>query len=213
MIKKTVTYVNPFTEQQVSEELYFHISKADMVEMEVEEHNAKYVKDGEELTGMRAHLQRIVDSEDGKAVLKEFKAILRRAYGKKVGDRFVKNPEIWAEFEGSEAYSELLFELLTNAEEAGRFFSSMMPGNLEQIAAEVAARAEAEEKTAPAQVQTAPAPVQGSTPDTNDWLVKRKPVIDAATSESPVVVTEADIQAMDTDVFRSGLADGRFKLS
>lgn len=184
MLKKTITYVNPFTDQQVTEDHYFHLSKADLVEMEVEEHSAKYTnKAGEELTGMQAHLQRIVDSEDAPAVLKEFKSILRRSYGKKDGDRFIKNPEIWAEFEGSEAYSELVFSLLTNSDELAKFIESVIPGNLEQIAKEVAARAEAEESGS-----------NGATPQTR-------------------TLTLAEAQQMDQQELQAGLNDGRYKLS
>jgi hypothetical protein len=50
MLKKRITFTNPFTDQEVTEEHYFHISKADLVEMEMEEHSARYMKDGEELT-------------------------------------------------------------------------------------------------------------------------------------------------------------------
>lgn len=189
MVKKTVTYMNPFTEQMVTEDHYFHISKADLVEMEVEEHGATYTKDGETLTGMRAHLQRIVDSEDGKAVLKEFKAILRRAYGKKVGDRFIKNSEVWSEFEGSEAYSELVFELLTHGDKLAEFVNKIVPGNLEEIAAEVAARAETEQ-----------------TADAADPTGLTNPV-------TPQVLTSQQVAEMDSDELKSGLAEGRYKLA
>lgn len=189
MVKKTVTYLNPFTDQMVTEDHYFHISKADLVEMEVEEHNATYTKDGETLTGMRAHLQRIVDSEDGHAVLKEFKLILRRAYGKKVGDRFIKNSETWEEFEGSEAYSELVFELLTNGTALAEFINKIVPGNLEEIAKEVAARAESEETTAP------------------------KDPTGLTETTTPRVLTQQQVVEMDSDELKAGLADGRYKLS
>lgn len=220
MVKKTITYVDPLTEQQVTEDHYFHISKADLLEMEMEEHNAKYTsKDGQELTGMQAHLQRIIDSEDPKLVLGEFKAIVHRAYGRKVNDRFVKSPEIWAEFEGSEPYSEFLFSLLTDPEESASFVNSVVPGNLEQIAAEVAARAEAEEgKTvdfdAWRKEQIAKGEeVKAQMADSGNWEVTRKPVIDAATPENPVDLDEEDLKRLDHQIFKSGLADGRFKLS
>jgi hypothetical protein len=197
VVKKTITYTNPFTEQEVTEDHYFHISKADLVEMEVEAHKETYLdKDGNELTGMQAHLQRMVDAEDARAVLKEFKAIIARAYGKKEGDRFIKNPQVLAEFEGSEAYSELLFQLLTDADEMSKFVNSIVPGNLEQIAAEVAARADVAE-----------ARQNGSTP------TDRQAEIAAATSENPVTLTRAELVAMDDATYRAGLADGRFKLA
>lgn len=206
MVKKTITYVDPFTERQVTEDHYFHISKADLVEMEVEEHGAKYTnKDGEALTGMQAHLQRIAESEDGPAVLKEFKAILRRGYGKKVGDRFVKNTETWQEFEGSEAYSELIFQLLTNAGELAKFVSSILPGNLEQIAKEVAARAEAEEAANTGSSVSTPA--EGVSEDSSeDPTGLTNPV-------TPRVLTTAEVGEMDAIELKSGLAEGRYKLS
>jgi len=189
VVKKTITYVNPFTEQEVTETHYFHISKADLVEMEVEQHGAKYTdKEGNELTGMQAHLQRMVDAEDARAVLKEFKEIIRRAHGKKDGDRFIKTPETWAEFEGSEAYSELIFAMLTKADESAEFINKIIPGNLDQIAVEVAARAEAEQARA--------ADPTGLTEKT-----------------TPQVLTQEQVAAMDSEELKSGLADGRYKLS
>jgi hypothetical protein len=123
LLKRDITYENPFTGGQVTETHYFHISKTDLVEMELEEHGNTYVKDGEELTGMQAKLQRIVDSEDGKAIMAEFKDIIRRAYGRKEGERFRKSQEIWDDFAASEAFSQLLWELCTQAE-AGQPTSS-----------------------------------------------------------------------------------------
>lgn len=215
MVKKTITYVNPFTDQEVTEDHYFHISKADLVEMEVEAHKEAYTdKDGNELTGMQAHLQRMVDAEDARAVLKEFKAIIARAYGKKEGDRFIKNPQVLAEFEGSEAYSELIFQLLTDADEMSKFINTIVPGNLEQIAAEVAARSEAEETGTPREVTSLEERRVGvATSSEGEWNVKRKPVLAAATVENPVELTRADIVEMDEADFKSGLAEGRYKLS
>jgi hypothetical protein len=195
VVKKTVTYMNPFTEEMVTEDHYFHISKADLVEMEVEAHKEAYTdKDGNELTGMQAHLQRMIDAEDARAVLKEFKAIIARSYGKKEGDRFIKNPTILAEFEGSEAYSELIFELLTNSDELAKFVNSVVPGNLEEIAKEVAARAEAE-----AARQNGSTPPLAAVPEV---------AVDGAR-----LLTAEEVAAMDGEELKSGLAEGRYKLS
>jgi hypothetical protein len=97
LLKKSITYENPFTQQEVTEEHYFHISKADMVEMEMEEHAEKYTKwdkvlnKNVEFTGIQAKIQRLVDTEDGKTIMTILKDLILRAYGKKEGDRFVKN--------------------------------------------------------------------------------------------------------------------------
>jgi hypothetical protein len=201
LLKKTITYTNPFTEKEVTEEHYFHISKADLVEMEMEEHGSKYIKDGEELTGMQAKLQKIIDSEDGKAIMTEFKDIIRRSYGKKDGDRFLKSKDIWEEFASTEAYSQLLWELCTNAEAAGDFMNGIVPGNLEQIAAEVREQAVREQtsKEAPEPQTNGDSPAPDPTGLTNET--------------TPRVLTRAEMTEMDSDELKSGLATGKYKLS
>jgi hypothetical protein len=218
LLKRPITYTNPFTDEEVTETHYFHISKADLMEMEVEEHKDRYTsKDGRDLTGMEAKLQRIVDSEDGKAIMREFKDIIRRSYGKKDGDRFIRNQAIWEEFSSSEAYSQLLFELLTQGDSAAQFIAGVIPGNLEQIAAEVRAQAtregDAPTATSPA---PAPAPVGAEDPGAEQAAGQkelRQNEIKNATAENPVLLTRDELVAMGDDEFRSGLAEGRYKLS
>jgi len=132
-----------FTEQTVTEDHYFHISKADLVQMEMEEHNVTYVDaQGKHLSGMQAKLQKIVDSQDGKAIMDEVRDIIRRSYGKKEGDRFLKSEAIWTDFASTEAYSQLVFDLCTDADQAAEFMTGVVPSNLEQIVDEVRAQAE-----------------------------------------------------------------------
>lgn len=207
MLKRTIVYTNPFTEEKVTEEHYFHISKADLVEMEMEEYGSTYMKDGVELTGMQAKLEKIVDSKDGKTIMAEFKDIIRRAYGKKDGDRFVRSRAIWEEFESSEAYSQLLFELCTNAEASAAFVNGIVPSNLEQIAAEVKQEAAKTGHPSDTAAQTAPANPEETKPMTR--LEERE----TATPQNPVILTNDDIAEMDSDDLKSGLATQRYKLS
>jgi hypothetical protein len=100
------------------------------------------MEDGTIVTGLQAHLAKMIEAEDAKGVLAEFKAIMRRGYGKKVGEKFIKNTDVWQEFEGSPAYSELIFELLTNPGELANFINGMVPKDLQQEAARIAQRAE-----------------------------------------------------------------------
>ena len=196
MLKKTITYENPFSGEMITEDHYFHISKADLVEMEMEEHKSEYTtKDGEKLTGMHAKLQRIVDSEDGKAIMAEFKEIIRRSYGKKDGSRFLKSPDIWAEFASTEAFSQLLFEICTDADAAGGFINGVVPTNLEQISEEVRQRA----------AQEAPQIEPASNGDSPD-----EPEDDSA---GPRMLTLAEATQMDQNDLQAGLTSGRYKLS
>lgn len=202
MLKKTIAYKNLFTDELVTEDHYFHISKSDLVEMEMEEHKDTYTnKKGETLTGMQAKLQRIVDSEDGKAIMAELKDIIRRAYGKKDGTRFLKSSEIWEEFAATEAFSQMLFELCTDANIAAEFINGVIPGDLEMIAEEVRVKAEQLAQD-PAIEQTVEATVEsnGDSPDLPE-------------PDAPRVLTRDEATAMDGHELQSGLSDGRYKLS
>ena len=199
MLKKVIVYTNPFTDQEVTETHYFHISKADLVEMEMEENKAAYTdKEGNQLSGMQAKLQQIVDSEDGKAIMAEFKDIIRRAYGKKDGDRFLKSPTIWEEFASSEAYSQLIFEICTDAGASADFINGIIPNNLDQIAREVREQAEKAERDEAA----GPKASLAVEPSNGDTAVPE-----------PRLLTREEMVAMDHTELSSGLAEGRYKLS
>jgi hypothetical protein len=239
LLARDITYTNPFTQEEVTEKHYFHISKADLVEMEIEVHNQTYKKDGEELTGMQAKLQRIVDAEDGKAIMAEFKDIIRRSYGIKDGDHFRKSQQIWEDFSSTEAFSQLLFELCTQADAGATFIQGVVPHNLDQIAEEVKKEAEKARhaealgtKTPAAQSEqaeeVATEPATGTThppdplppePEPEEasggpfGSLERLQEIQSATAENPVVLTEDEVKEMDSDEFRSGLATGKYKLS
>ncbi len=202
MLKKQITYENPFTEKEVTEEHYFHISKADLVQMEMEEHNNEYTdKNGKKYTGMQAKLQRIVDSQDGKAIMAELRDIIRRSYGKKDGDRFLKSSEIWENFASTEAYSQLIFDLCTDANAAGEFINGIVPGNLEQAIAQAQATASQQGLSGdvPARAKAATALLEdGSSP---------------TETIEPRLLTAAEVLEMDPVALKAGIAEGRYKLS
>lgn len=127
MLKKTITYED-FNGEEVSEDFYFHLSKAELVEMELSH------KDG-----LGAALQRIVAAEDGKAIIKEFKGIILGAYGKRSEDgrRFIKSQILRDEFESSEAYSTLFVELVTDTDAAIEFINGIVPKNMAEEAAKM----------------------------------------------------------------------------
>lgn len=204
MVTKTVSYENPFTGEKVTEELYFSISKADLIEMEVDAHGTTpYEKDGKTYTGMQASLQRMVDTDDVPAVHKELKAIIRRAYGKRVGDKLVRSTEIWEEFEGSEAYSEFVFGLLTDIDEFTAFINNVFPANLEQIAEEVVAKAKA---------RGIDIPTPDGAKEILETTIPEDDPTGLTTTTTPQVLTQQQVADMDSDELKSGLATGRYKL-
>jgi hypothetical protein len=127
MLKKTITYVN-FNDEEVTEDHFFHLSKAELVELEMSHEG-----------GLSEALQNIIAAEDGKAIIAEFKKIILGAYGKKSpdGKRFIKTQEIRDEFESSEAYSTLFMELVTDTDKAIEFVNGIVPQGLVEDAAKV----------------------------------------------------------------------------
>ena len=89
--------------------------------------------------GLSESLTRIVQAEDGKGIIAEFKNIILSAYGKRSDDgkRFIKNQQIREEFESTEAYSTLFMELVTDADKAAEFINGIVPQGIAEDAAKI----------------------------------------------------------------------------
>lgn len=129
MLKKTIKYVD-FNGEEVSEDFFFHLSKAELVELEMSYKG-----------GLDAAIKRIVAAEDGGAIIAEFKKIILGSYGQRSvdGRRFIKNQTLREEFESTEAYSTLFMELVTDAEKAAEFVRGVIPQDLAEEATKVVA--------------------------------------------------------------------------
>jgi hypothetical protein len=127
VLKKTITYED-FNGETVSEDHFFHLSKAELVELEMSEQG-----------GLSEALQRIIEAEDGKRIIAEFKNIILGSYGKRSADgkRFVKNSQLREEFESSEAYSTLFMELVTDTDKASEFINGVIPQGMAEEAAKI----------------------------------------------------------------------------
>lgn len=119
MIRKNITYTN-FENETVTEEFFFNLTKAELVEMEIN-HGG----------GFKEYLEKIEASQDVKEIYGIFKEIVLSTYGEKTpdGKRFIKSKEISEAFAQTEAYSELLFELM-EADKAAEFINALMPKDL-----------------------------------------------------------------------------------
>ena len=214
MLKRKITYVNPFTEEPVTEEHYFHISKAQLVDLQMEYLNEPPATDpatGNKLEGYAARLQHVVDNQDGPGVVEVLKDFIRRSYGKKDGERFIRSEKISEEFESTEAFSQLYFEICTDAEAQAEFINSILPGGLQdEVNKIVAAQAAQAEKTGhPSDTAAQTAPVASTSPSNSSSEEQRA----QATPENPYILSKEEVQAMDFPELQSGLADGRYKLS
>ena len=120
MYKKTITYLD-YNGEEIKEDFYFNLTKAEILEMQLE-------KEG----GLAEKIQAIVDSKNVPELIKIFKELILRSYGKKSDDgkRFIKSPELSREFTQTEAYSELFMELATDSDAASAFINGIIPANL-----------------------------------------------------------------------------------
>lgn len=142
MIRKTVRYRDPIAEEMVEEELYFHLSAAELLEIRIE--NKDGVGDTIQLLGER--IQKAQDEgkdvEDfpEKDIPKLFaiiKMFLLRGYGERIGGgrSFTKSEDLTNQFAASEAYSALVLEMCSDAVKGAEFINGMVPSDFgEQLA-------------------------------------------------------------------------------
>lgn len=124
MIKKTITYKN-LDGDEFSEDFYFNLSKAELAEMQLS-------KTG----GMEEWLQRIVAAGDGATIISTFKELLRASVGTRSADgkSFIKTPEYADWFLGTDAYSALFMELVTDMDASTQFIAGIVPKDLAETA-------------------------------------------------------------------------------
>lgn len=117
MLKRTITYTD-FDGNQRTEDFYFNLSKAEVVEMEMGVTG-----------GLTQMIHKIVAAQDNKIIFDTFKALILKAYGEKSpdGKRFVKNQDLRDAFEQTEAYSILFMELATDEQTSIDFVKAIIP--------------------------------------------------------------------------------------
>jgi hypothetical protein len=131
MLKKTITYKD-FNGVEHTEDFYFNLTNAEIVEMEISE-NLK--------GGFGDMIKAIVASQDGRQIVPLFKEIILKAYGVRSSDgrTFKKSQELRDEFAATGAFSVLFVELATQADAATVFINGIAPADLGETAALIAA--------------------------------------------------------------------------
>lgn len=124
MLKKTITYID-YDGLERTEEFRFNLTKAELVDMELTTAGT-----------FSETMKRIIAEKDIIRIAKLFKELLLKSYGVKSDDgkRFVKSQELSEAFSQTEAYSDLYIELLSNPEEAAKFFAEVAP-KMEEVSA------------------------------------------------------------------------------
>lgn len=128
MLKKTITYED-YNGNKVVEDFYFHLSKSELIELEVSEKG-----------GLVAFIQKVVEAEDAATLVYLFKKLILLSYGQRSEDgrEFEKSDELSKKFSQTEAYSELFMELSSNAEAAASFMNGIIPAALQKEVEEAA---------------------------------------------------------------------------
>lgn len=124
MLKKTITYTD-YDGLERTEEFRFNLTKAELVNMELTTAGT-----------FSETMKRIIAEKDIIRIAKLFKELLLKSYGVKSDDgkRFIKSQELSEAFSQTEAYSDLYIELLSNPEEAAKFFAEVAP-KMEEVSA------------------------------------------------------------------------------
>lgn len=126
MFKKTITYED-YNGTSRTEDFYFNLNRSELTKLELSQQS-----------GYGAMMQRIIDANDGPAIMEIFDKIVRMAYGVKSEDgrRFMKSEEISDEFAQTPAYDSLFMELCTDSKAAANFINGIIPADLREQAQE-----------------------------------------------------------------------------
>lgn len=121
MLKKTIVY-HDYDGNERSENFYFNLSKAEVMEME-------FSFTG----GMTNVIEQMVNTQDTARIMELFKKIIMSAYGEKSADgkRFMKigadGRRLAEGFVETEAYSELFMELVSDPKKFADFIAAVIP--------------------------------------------------------------------------------------
>lgn len=118
MLEKVITYKDPFTDENVSETFYFNITPAEMLDIEARYNGS-----------IMSAIKRVLEGRNLESIIEIFKYLIAKSYGERMvnSNRFVKSKEATEAFLASDAYSELMFELLDDKDSAKEFFEHVFP--------------------------------------------------------------------------------------
>lgn len=121
MLKKTIKYTD-YDGEVREEDFYFNLRKDEIMEFNF---NAN-LKLSEQIQG-------IIKAKDTKEIYALFKKIILLAYGEKSADgkHFRKSEQISQDFESTQAFSELIMELVQDENKAANFIKMVLPQDID----------------------------------------------------------------------------------
>lgn len=124
MITKEITYTN-ILDNEVTKKFYFGLTKVEALRLEA---------DWAHWGGVEGRYDVLSTGNDPKFIMESLEELILRSYGERVGDEIQKSQELRERFAASEAYSELLMNLLTNDDpkwDANEFMRGILPKNVD----------------------------------------------------------------------------------
>lgn len=130
MFTKTVNYTD-FNDNEVTETLYFNLSKRELVKMAMDlpkEIREKISKDPDNVNEQEAAIA-LATSLGEKGVFEFIEELVKNAYGVKSEDgrKFLKDPKLSEEFTHSIAYDELIMEFMSDENAGLEFVNKLIP--------------------------------------------------------------------------------------
>lgn len=135
MFKKTVTFKD-YNGDLETGTYWFNLNEAEVTTIEMEAVTNRTM-------GLDDMIKKIIADMNGKDMIGIIENLISKSYGVKStdGKRFIKSPELYAEFKSTGAYAKIFFELQTSADFLVEWFNGLLPENLEEIAMEARKRA------------------------------------------------------------------------
>ena len=123
MFCKKIKYTD-YNGTEREEEFYFNLTKAELIRMMVTDSDAT----------LDQVLEYFQQTRNGKQMFKMIEDLIQSSYGVKSSDgrSFIKTPELLQAFAQSEAYSEMIMEMLNDADKAAEFFIGIVPKDLQE---------------------------------------------------------------------------------
>lgn len=108
-----------FNGQEREEQLYFNLSKSEMMEMELSTQ-----------AGVEEMLRMMIATKDNAKIVQTYKDLILKSYGIKSedGTRFIKTKELREAFEQSAAYDQFFMDLLSDTTFQAEFINGVVSG-------------------------------------------------------------------------------------
>lgn len=117
MLKRDITYED-FNGNKVTETFYFNLTTNEVFDLNFDHEG-----------GLETFIRKVIETEDVKSMIGEFRKIILGAYGVRSedGKRFIKSDTLREEFGQTAAYDSLFTELATNENALLIFLQGIMP--------------------------------------------------------------------------------------